>query len=121
MKYKKSIIVIMLAIFIFSIAAVSASDVNDTVIASEDTGQMELSAGDEITEDNIQTNENILTQASTDETVNASNEQDVLTFLLMVELSFLSLAPTERLKIVILLITLQVMVVLSVLWVPQVL
>ncbi len=68
----------MLAIFIFSIAAVSASDVNDTVIASEDTGQMKLSAGDEITEDNIQTNENILTQASTDETVNASNEQDVL-------------------------------------------
>ena len=68
----------MLAIFIFSIAAVSASDVNDTAIASGDDSQIELSASDEITEGNIQTNENILTQISADETVSASNELDVL-------------------------------------------
>ena len=52
----------MLAIFIFSIAAVSASDVNDTAIASEDTGQMELSASDEITDTlNVNINEEKLT------------------------------------------------------------
>ena len=47
MKYKKSIIIIMLTIFLFAIAAASASDVNETVMANEDTGQMELSANDE--------------------------------------------------------------------------
>jgi len=47
MKYKKSIILIMLTIFLFAIAAASASDVNETVMANEDTGQMELSTNDE--------------------------------------------------------------------------
>ena len=44
MKYKKSIIVIMLAIFLISIAAVSASDVDDTPIASDDADEIDLSA-----------------------------------------------------------------------------
>lgn len=52
----------MLAIFLVSIAAVSASDVNDTAIASEDTGQMELSVGDEITDTlHLKNNEEKLT------------------------------------------------------------
>ena len=43
----------MLAIFLFAIAAASASDVNDTAIASEDTNQMDLSSNNEITEDEV--------------------------------------------------------------------
>ncbi|WP_405322267.1 right-handed parallel beta-helix repeat-containing protein [Methanobrevibacter thaueri] len=50
MKYKKSIIVIILAVFLVSIAAASASDVNETVMASEDTGEIELAQDSEIDE-----------------------------------------------------------------------
>ena len=45
MKYKKSIIVLLLAIFLFSITTVCASEI-DTPIASEDTNQIELSVND---------------------------------------------------------------------------
>ena len=45
MKYKKSMIIIMLAIFLFSITTVCASEI-DTPIASEDTNQMGLSVND---------------------------------------------------------------------------
>ena len=38
MKFKKSIILLVVAIFIFGVASVCASDVNDTVVASEDAG-----------------------------------------------------------------------------------
>ena len=41
----------MLAIFLISIAAASASDVNDTAIASEDTGEIDLSANSVETDD----------------------------------------------------------------------
>ena len=51
MNYKKSIIIIILAIFLISIAAVSASDVNDTAIASEDTGEIDLSTNNVETDD----------------------------------------------------------------------
>ena len=54
----------VLAIFIFGAASVCASDVNDTVIASEDTGQTELSAGNE--------NE-IVEQASNEEVISEAN------------------------------------------------
>ncbi len=47
MKYKKTIIFLMVAIFIFSITAVSASDMNDTAIYSEDTSQIGLSTSNE--------------------------------------------------------------------------
>ena len=47
MKYNKIMFMLVLAIFIFGVASVCASDVSGTVIASEDTGQMELSAGNE--------------------------------------------------------------------------
>ena len=55
---------LVLAIFIFTAASVCASDVNDTVIASEDTIQTELSAGNE--------NE-IVEQASNDEVISEAN------------------------------------------------
>jgi len=47
MKYNKIMFMLVLAIFIFGAASVCASDVSGTVISSEDTGQMELSAGNE--------------------------------------------------------------------------
>ena len=56
--------VLVLAIFIFGAASVCASDMNDTVIASEDTGQTELSAGNE--------NE-IVEQASNEEVISEAN------------------------------------------------
>ena len=43
MKYKKIMFVLVLAIFIFTAASVCASDMNDTVIASEDDSTIELS------------------------------------------------------------------------------
>jgi len=43
MKYKKIMFMLVLAIFIFTAASVCASDVNDTVIASEDDSTIELS------------------------------------------------------------------------------
>ena len=55
MKYKKTIIFLIVAIFIFSITAVSASDMNDTAIDSDDTSQMELSTINEA--DNLKTRE----------------------------------------------------------------
>ena len=71
----------MLAIFLISIAAASASDVNDTVIASGGDGQIELSAGDEITGDNLQTSEENPTLAidDNDETVSAQTNSEILT------------------------------------------
>ena len=64
MKYRKIMFMLVLAIFIFGAASVCASDVNDTVIASEDTGQMELSAGNE--------NE-IVEQARNEEVISEAN------------------------------------------------
>ena len=64
MKYRKIMFMLVLAIFIFGAASVCASDVNDTVIASEDTIQTELSAGNE--------NE-IVEQASNDEVISEAN------------------------------------------------
>ena len=86
MGYKKSIILIILVIFLFSIAGVCASDVNDMPIASEDANQMELSSNNEITEDNLQTSEEntTLAQANDNECVIAektiSNMKYPMTF-----------------------------------------
>ena len=58
MKYKSMILIILTVFVLVSIASVSASDANDTAIASEDTADIELSADNEIiSEDNIQTSE----------------------------------------------------------------
>ena len=46
MKYKKILMILMLAIFIFGVASVCASDVNDTVMACTDDSAIELSQAD---------------------------------------------------------------------------
>ena len=46
MKYRKSIIMLVLAIFIFGAASVCASDVNDAAIAGDDDSAVELSQAD---------------------------------------------------------------------------
>ena len=46
MKYKKSMIMLVLVIFIFGVSSVCASDVNDRVIACEDGLAIELSQAD---------------------------------------------------------------------------
>ena len=79
MKYKKSLLILIMAIFLVSIAGVCASDANDTAIASDDSNQMELSSDSEISEDNLQTGEenSILTQ-NDDETLNAEIDSQTL-------------------------------------------
>ena len=66
MKYKKIMLILIMAIFLASIASVCAPDANDTLVASEDTNQMDMSSNDEITEDNLKTSEEntTLTQAN---------------------------------------------------------
>ena len=66
MKYKKIMFMLITAIFLVSIAGVCAADANDTIVASDDANQMELSSNNEITEDNLKTSEenNTLTQAN---------------------------------------------------------
>ena len=49
MKYKKIMLILIIAIFLVSIASVCAADANDTLVASKDTNQMDLSSNDEIT------------------------------------------------------------------------
>ena len=41
MKFKKSMFILILAVFLISIAGVCASDVNDTAVASQDDAVME--------------------------------------------------------------------------------
>ena len=65
MKYKKSIILLVLAVFLLSITCVSASEIDDT-LASEDTNTIGLSVDKDIIEDNLQTSEENDELASTD-------------------------------------------------------
>ena len=80
MECRKTIIFLMIAIFLFSIASVSASDVNDTVIAFEDTSQNELSDCNEIVTDNLKASEenNILEQTDSDKAVSAESDSEIL-------------------------------------------
>ena len=64
MKYKKTIILLALVVFLLSIAGVSASEIGDT-IASENANTIELSTDNDI-EDNLQTSEENEALASTD-------------------------------------------------------
>ena len=48
MGFKKSMLILILAIFLISIASVCAADANDVAIASEDTNQMDLSSNNVI-------------------------------------------------------------------------
>ena len=76
MDFKKSMLILVLAIFFISIAGVCASDANDTIVASEDANQIELSSGNQITEDNLQTTEENTTFAQTDNDESISVETD---------------------------------------------
>ena len=66
MKYKKIMLILISAIFLVSIASVCAADANDTMVASENTNQMDLSSNNVIVEDSLQTSEEntTLTQAN---------------------------------------------------------
>ena len=65
MEYKKTIILLALVVFLLSIAGVSASEIGDT-IASENANTIELSADNDIIEDNLQTSEENEALDSTD-------------------------------------------------------
>ncbi len=83
MEYKKSIIILLLTIFLFSIASVCASDVNNTVVASEDTQAIELSQNEEMTttdesQKTIQTNDTEMLTANDEETTATQNNLDTL-------------------------------------------
>ena len=65
MKYKKTIILLALVVFLLSIAGVSASEIDNT-IASENANTIELSTDNDIIEDNLQTIEENDELASTD-------------------------------------------------------
>ena len=54
MKVKKSIIMLMLVIFLFSLTSVCAGEMDDAM-ASDDTDQIVLSSNDGIAEDNLKT------------------------------------------------------------------
>ena len=78
MEFRKTIIVLLLAIFLFSITSVCASEMG-TPMAGGDTGQIELSVNDEMSEDNLQTVEdNVeLALADNDKSVSAQTGADV--------------------------------------------
>ena len=80
MEYKKSMIILILTIFLFSIASVCASDVNDAAIVSEDTNQIEISSNNGIANDNLQTSEknSILTQTNDNGTLIAETNSQTL-------------------------------------------
>ena len=67
MKYKKSMIMLVILIFIFAAANVCASDVNDTVIASADDSTVELSQAD--SDEIISTDENELLSQTENEII----------------------------------------------------
>ena len=64
---KKGIFIfILLILALFSVSCIYAADVNDTLVASEYTNQIELSDSDKVIEDNLQTSEENEALASTD-------------------------------------------------------
>ena len=77
MKFKKSIIMLVLTIFIFGVACVSASDMDDMVMASEDDSAIELSQADINEMVSVEENE-IISQIESDEII---SEKSVGTFL----------------------------------------
>ena len=79
MEFRKTIIILMLTIFLFSITSVCASEI-DNPIASEDTSQIELSVNDEMSMDNLQTSEknDELALEDNDESVSSQTVTEVL-------------------------------------------
>ena len=80
MKCKRIMIILVIAVFLFTIASASAGDVNDTVVASEDTGEIELSSNDGIAEDILQTTQknNTLIRANNEEPVGEAADSEIL-------------------------------------------
>lgn len=76
MECRKTIIFLMFAIFIFSFTTVSASDMNDTAIDSDDTSQMGLSASNEMDADNLKTSEENTTLTYTNNVESVGMEID---------------------------------------------
>ncbi|WP_458455694.1 right-handed parallel beta-helix repeat-containing protein, partial [Methanobrevibacter sp.] len=76
MEFRKTIILLMLGIFLLSITSVCASEI-DTPIASEDTSQIGLSDIDKVDDDNPQTSEEKL-ELGVDESLNEQTDTDVL-------------------------------------------
>ena len=76
MEYKKSIIIIILAIFFVSIASVCAADANDVAIAGEDA-QMVVSSNNVMGEDNLETSEDdaVLAQQNDEPSVGETDSQ----------------------------------------------
>ena len=76
MKFKKSLPIICLIIFLFAIASVSASEVNDTAMASEDIGEMELSVSSDMETDNLKTSpeDTPLTQTDNEEIIGTEDD-----------------------------------------------
>ena len=73
MEIKKGMLILIMAIFLVSIAGVCASDVNDTVIASEDATPIEIAQSDDISVDDGQ----VLEKSNDEEMI---SEGDVGTF-----------------------------------------
>ena len=73
MKYKKSLIIIILAIFLISIAGVCASDVDNTAITSEDNTEIELSQSDETDEISVTDDSPVIEQSTNEEKLTAGN------------------------------------------------
>ncbi len=81
MKYKKSIILLALTIFVLlSISSVCASDVADATIASEEDSQIGLSQDTIIESDGVKSGgeDSPLTQTENDETLTSENTAEVL-------------------------------------------
>ena len=80
MEFRKTIILLMLAIFLFSLTGVFASEM-DTPVASEDTGQLDLSVNEESIGDNLQTSEENtkLAVEENDETLSYEIDSEILT------------------------------------------
>ena len=72
MKYGKIMIVVMLAIFLFCITSVCASDAFDGQLASEEASAIELSDDEEIIKENTQT------KSASDGGVGVNDESEVL-------------------------------------------
>ena len=74
MKYNKSMIILLLAIFILAVATASASDAGQTVIASEDDVAVELSQADAV--EVVSANESELTGQSENGELMGQSEND---------------------------------------------
>ena len=79
---KKGILILtFLILALFSVSCIYAVDVNDTLAASEETGEIELSVNDEMSMDNLQTSEENtkLPVDENDETLSYQIDAEILT------------------------------------------